>query len=399
MLLPCAAAILLVASLQTPVPDRGQAEALARSGQTAEALALFERIVAANPADADARQWIARLAMRLGDLGRAEREYRVVLRDHPQDVDALMGLGMVLTRRGAPEAALQLLKAAERRSGDYGDLFAALARAYRRAGDDGAAVAYFTKARALPGNDPDVDLGYDAAQRVFGHWIAFDGVYQTGASELVSGTLDADLRVAPLLHIQGSVRVQDSTDYTDTIGGAGLLWRMQPRTTLSLRGLGGPDNIALATRDLSAELMHYSGAYEIGASLRGIRFADAQVVASSALVAWNANDAWRLATRYTFSRSTFDETGEASGDHSAMVNQVWQAWRRVAVSGTYAYGIEAFEDLTADRLGSLGTNTVAFGLRFDLRSLTRITASVEHQWRSNHTTVMRYGISLVQLVP
>ena len=147
MLLPCAAALLLVAGLQSPVPDRGQAEALARSGQTAEALALFERIVAANRFDADARQWVARLALRLGDVDRAAAE------------------------------------------------------------------------------------------------------------------------------------------------------------------------------------------------------------------------------------------------------------RRVAVSGTYAYGSEAFEDLTADRLGSLGTNTVALGLRLDLRSLTRITTTVEHQWRSNHTTVSRFGISLVQVMP
>jgi hypothetical protein len=47
---PLAAAIVLTAILQVSDGDRGRAEELARAGRTAEALELFTRIVAADPA-------------------------------------------------------------------------------------------------------------------------------------------------------------------------------------------------------------------------------------------------------------------------------------------------------------------------------------------------------------
>jgi hypothetical protein len=71
-------------------------------------------------------------------------------------------------------------------------------------------------------------------------------------------------------------------------------------------------------------------------------------------------------------------------------------WRRVAVNAAYAYGIESFEDLTADRLGALGATTADAGLRVSLPSLTVVNAVWEHQWRSNGTGVDRVLIGMVQ---
>jgi hypothetical protein len=76
-----------------------------------------------------------------------------------------------------------------------------------------------------------------------------------------------------------------------------------------------------------------------------------------------------------------------------------QQWRRVALVGAYAYGIESFEDLTADRVGALGTTTLASGVRIDLKSLTRIATTWEHQWRSNHTSIDRFTVSVIQSIP
>jgi hypothetical protein len=171
------------------------------------------------------------------------------------------------------------------------------------------------------------------------------------------------------------------------------------RTTVSLQGLAGPDNVAIAQRDLSAEVLHYAGAFEIGGSARDLRFEGAKAAAGSLLTAWNPNDFWRLAGRYTYSRSSFDATSESAGDHSGMIATTWQGWRRVALLATYAYGIESFEDLTVNRLGSLGANTLAAGLRIDVPSLTRISLTWEHQRRSNDTTIDRFTVGVVQVIP
>jgi hypothetical protein len=82
-----------------------------------------------------------------------------------------------------------------------------------------------------------------------------------------------------------------------------------------------------------------------------------------------------------------------------MLRETWQGWRRAAVQATYAYGIESFEDLTADRINSLGATTLTGGLRIDVPSLTRITAAWEHQWRSNDTRIDRFTVSIVQAIP
>ena len=113
---------------------------MARSGRTVEALAIFERIVAGNPADIEARLWIGRLQLLMGRTEEAEAGFRAVLLDHPSDVDARIGFGVALTRRDAWSEALEVLHDAERDAGNNADLFAALARAYRRAGDDRRAL-------------------------------------------------------------------------------------------------------------------------------------------------------------------------------------------------------------------------------------------------------------------
>jgi hypothetical protein len=68
----------------------------------------------------------------------------------------------------------------------------------------------------------------------------------------------------------------------------------------------------------------------------------------------------------------------------------------VEVNAAYAYGIESFEDLTIDRLAFLGATTVAAGLRIRMPSLTSVSATWEHQWRSNETRIDRFTVSLVQ---
>jgi tetratricopeptide (TPR) repeat protein len=396
-----AAALMLTVGPQSLPPDRSHAEDLARAGRTREAMELFVQIVAIDPGDVEARLWVARLALRLGRTADADAWFRSVLREHPADVDARIGLGMVLTRMGAWQDALAILSEAERDAGDNADLMAALARAYRRGGDDRRALEYFTRARTMSPDDPDVISGFEAVARTYGHWVAFEGIGQGGApgASVRSGTLTADVRVAPRLHLEATGRIQNGPDYSDTVAGAGFVWRAWRATTVAVHVLGGSDNVALPRTDIFGDVVHYAGAFEIGGSLRRLSFVGANVGAVSPVLAWNPGDRWRTDGRYTYSRSSFDASPESSGDHSVLLRQTWQGWRRAAVQAAYAYGIESFEDLTADRLGSLGTTTVSAGLRIDIPSLTRITTTWEHQWRSNDTRIDRVTVSVVQWIP
>ena len=396
---PFAAAIVLIAGLQTPAGDRTRAEDLARAGRTVDAIELFEQIVASNPADVDARLWVARLQLRLGRTAEAEAGFRAVLREHPANVDAGVGLALVLTRTGAWADALTLLHRIEPAAGENADVFAALARAYRRAGDDHRALEYFERAKALAPNDPDVVLGFEGVARTYGHWIAVEGFGQTGAgADVGSGTVTFDVRAAPRLHLEASARTEQGPGYSDATAGGGMFWRATRTTTVALHVIGGPDNVALPARDVSADVLHYAGAFELGAIVRHLTFSGSDLTAVSPVFAWD-HDRWRVDTRYTYSRSAFDATGESRGDHSVLLRGTWRQWRRVALQGAYAYGIESFEDLTADRIGALGTTTLASGIRSDLKSLTRIATTWEHQWRANHTAIDRFSVSLIQAIP
>ena len=400
-MLPLVLAILLTAGAQAPAVDRSHAEDLARSGRTAEAIDLFERIVKSNPADLEAQLWLARLFLRAGRTAEAEAAFRAVSLAHPADVDARIGLAMALTRRGAWEDALAILREVEPAAGENADAYGALARAYRRGGDDQHALEYFRRARALSPDDPDLVMGYEAVARTHGHWISFEALGQDGGpgTRVTSGAIVANARVWRQLHLEAAGRVQQGPDYSDAIGGGGFTWRLARPTTVAFHALGGSSNIALARTDVSVDVIHYAGPFEIGGSVRRLTFAGANVRAASPVFAWTPVDAWRVDGRYTYSRAAFDETGESVGDHSVMLRTTWQGWRRIAALGTYAYGIESFEDLTADRIGSLGATTVAGGVRIDLPSLTRITTTWEHQWRSNSTTIDRLTVSVIQAIP
>jgi YaiO family outer membrane protein len=399
MLASVTAALLLMAAAQAP-SDRARAEQLARDGHAADALAVFTRILEGNPSDAEVRLWIARLDLRLGRVDKAEAGFRAVLASHPGDLDARIGLAAALTRRGAWRESLTLLQDAERGAGENGDLFAALARAYRHAGDDPRALEYFQRAHALSPKDPDITDGLEGVIQTYGHTLTIGGFSErpTIGSTAESGAVAFRLRVTPQLFLQGSARVEKEAGVADALFGGGATWRAGRRTLVGFLAKGGPDNTALPSRDVSGQVLHYEGAFELGASLRTLSFTDAEIISLSPVFSWDGGR-WRLSSRYSYSRSRFDATGEVSGDHSVALSDTWRGWRRVWITTGYAYGIEAFEQLTADQLGSLAMTTVSSGIRISTSTLTIVNAAYEHQWRSNDSRVNRFTLSFVQAFP
>jgi cytochrome c-type biogenesis protein CcmH/NrfG len=396
MVIPLATALVLSMTCQSPPTDRALAEQLARSGRTVEALAIFERIVAENPTDLEVRLWIARLQLRMGRPEEAEAGFRAVLLEHPSDVDARIGIGAALTRRDAWREALTVLHDAERDAGNNADLFAALARAYRRAGDDRRALDYYRRALAVAPGDPDVVEGYEAAVRAYGSSIVVEGFGEGGVSDARSVSLVASVRVLPRLEIEGRARVQNRNGSSDTLVGGGGIWRINRSTLLEARGEGGVGNTSLPNAGVMAEVRHYRGAIEIGGNVRHLSFSDVGVTAASPILAWDTGERWRLAARYTYSWSSFVATGESSGDHSVLLRETFRGWRRVDMTATYAYGIESFEDLTADRIGNLGANTIAATVRIRTPSLTSVATTWEHQWRFDDTRLDRLTVLVMQ---
>jgi len=414
MLASFVTAFVLMAGPQSDGDVRTRAEQLARAGRTVEAIELFKQVVAKNPNDTEARLWVARLDLRIGNVDDAEATCRAVLREHPADVDAKIGLANALMRKGTSAEALTILLAAEHDAGENADYFAALARAYRRTGDDRRALEYFSRATALSPDDPDVALGYEALVLAYGHTIAIDGFLErdSNGSNTASGSFAASVRATPRLHVEGSLHLERRSDSSDALGGGGILLRLGRASTLDVRALGGSGNRVLATSDIFASFINYAGAFELGGGVRRVRFEGVDVLSFSPAFAWDVGE-WRLDTRYSYSRLQFEThnhhyhdarlgaaaTDDSTGDHSVFLRETWRRWRRASLNVAYAYGIESFEDLTVDRIGSLGATTLAVGARFNLPSLTTFNANWDHQWRSNSTSINRFTFGIVQSFP
>ena len=391
-----AAMLMLCMTCQSPSTDRILAEQLARSGRTVEALAMFERIVAEHPTDTGVRLWIALLYLRTGRTAEAEAGFRAVVVEQPAHVDARIGLASALIRSDAWREALEILLDTEPIAGENADLFVTLARAYRRAGDDRRALEYYRRALALAPANPDVVDAYEATLRAYGSSLMVEGFADGAASDARSLSLTASIRVLLRLEMEGRVRTQQRDGSSDTLIGGGAIWRLNRSTILELHGVGGGGNTSLANSDMMAEVRHYRGAAEIAANVRHLSFTDVDVTGVSPVLAWYTGDRWRFAARYTYTQSSFRLSGESVGDHSFLLRETLRAWRRVDTTLTYAYGIESFEDLTADRVTNLGANTVAATVQFRLPSLTSVATTWERQWRSDDSRLDRLTVVISQ---
>lgn len=323
-----------------------------------------------------------------------------MIHEHPADVDAHIGLGGVLLRRGAWREALTELTEIEPAAGENADLFAVLGRAYHRAGDDRRALEYYTRATTLSPNDRDVRHAYEDIVEVHSSSIAFEGFgeHVGPSTNAVSGTLTGRIRVRPRLTIDGAARVQQRAGNTDDTFGGGVEFKASRADVVHVYGVGAPGNVSLPLADVGGDVTHYTGPFEVGAGLRGLWFKGVDVLALSPLLAWD-RDRWRTDARYTYSRSSFQQTSQTSGDSSVLVRETWRPRFRVNVNVAYAYGIESFEDLTADRLGALGASTLAAGLRIRTPQMTQLFVTWEHQWRSNDTKMDRVTLAVVRSLP
>jgi YaiO family outer membrane protein len=382
-----------------PTVSYEDAERLARAGRHAEAHAAFEALAAANAEDFDSRLWIARLLVWQGRRAEAMDVYRDVIARAPRYVDARVGLAGVLLALGRVDDAWDTIEDAEALAPGSGDVLAVKGRALRRLGRPSEALAAFDAAHALSPDDTDLSIVRERTRRLVAHRAHASVAREASADGIPEATIvdaDVDVHLDDTLRVFGRLQWQDRAGADDTRAGGGLEWRAATRLLTRGAILVSPGSPRVARADLFGEVEVAVDRTQPAIGLRYLDFAGARVWIVAPSIAVDVTDNVALGLRYYYSRSRFLPSQQAAGNHSAAVTGRWQAARRVSLSAAYARGNESFDILSVDRLGRFRADTIAGGVRLDLKSLLTLGVGVEHQWRTGDRRLTRVTVDVVQ---
>ena len=381
-----------------PAMSYEAAEALARAGRHAEALAAFQALAAKNPDDFDSRVWLGRLLGWAGRRDEALEVYRDVIARSPRYVDARVGLAGVLLALGRVDEAWAAIEDAEALAPGNGDVLAVKGRALRRLGRPAEALTAFDAAYALTPGDTDLEIARERTRRQVAHRAHVSVAQEASADVAEASIVDADMdfRISPGLRAFGRLQWQQRDGLDDTRGGGGVEWQAAKRALVRGAVLLSPGSPRVAQTDLFGEVETAAGRAQPSLGVRFLDFADARVWVVGPAISVDVSDDVALALRYYYSHSEFRSTGLTDGTHSGALMCRWQAARRLLLSAAYARGYESFDILSADRLGRFRADTIAGGTRIDLRSLTSLAVGVEHQWRDNDQQLTRVTFDVVQ---
>jgi tetratricopeptide (TPR) repeat protein len=133
----------------TAVDPYQQGLELADSGRHADAIAAFERALAARPNDARVLFALGRTADAIGHGGAAESFFRRVLDQEPDRLEALVNLANLLRKSARTSDIVALLKPALERDPGRAELWLTLGTALREAGDVTTAETFYREALRL----------------------------------------------------------------------------------------------------------------------------------------------------------------------------------------------------------------------------------------------------------
>ncbi|MGC4065951.1 MAG: tetratricopeptide repeat protein [Polyangiaceae bacterium] len=153
-------------------------------GHTERGLAFLDEAIALVPDHADFYNNRGNVHRQCGEFERAEADYRTVLRLRPTDAGALNNLGALLRTRGDLDGAVQHYRAALTLVPDHAEALRSLGSALSILGDYAEALAILRRALELCPTDTHVlryvaGLCYatgrlDEAKRLYGEWHARD---------------------------------------------------------------------------------------------------------------------------------------------------------------------------------------------------------------------------------
>jgi YaiO family outer membrane protein len=401
-----AAFLLLMSLLGAPqagasgqMPTHVDAAALAREGQYEAALVAFRRIAAVNPRDHEARVWIGRLHVLMGNAELAEPVYRSVLLEDASNFEATLGLGTTLVALGRTEDGIELLERAETMQPQHAELLDALGRAYRQTGRTTRALLYAERAVDISATDAN-RRALEQARLIHGHRVelaSFGERYNTTAPDTGSVDLRINVRVREQLRILGRAQHQRKFGFAEQRGGGAVEWQWLPRTRVFAQLLAGPrSNDVLPRVDVAGEVGHTEGSAEWIAGYRFFDFPSARVSVISPGVTWWPSERASLEARYFLSLTQFPARSSRQEGHSLTLRASRRVASRLWTLAGYTAGTSDFDTLSPDQTGDFRANAVSGGLRFDLPSLTSLVGTYEHQWRQNSIRMHRLNISLQQ---
>jgi tetratricopeptide (TPR) repeat protein len=387
-----AAFLLTLTALQTPSQDtRAEAERLAQTGAYAEALQRFQALAAANPGDTDARLWIGRMHLKLGQPARAIGVFEAITATHPQNVDALVGLGLALMDAGRWDAAGEALSRAEGLAADRPDVLAAQGRYHGANSRPTLGLAYYD--RAILASTDAATLREEAAwlRAARAHRVEafydFQG-YDPSSGSMHSGTVEVNARVNDALRIFGRGQLQDFDETSEGRGGGGIEWF--PHRSMRLRaGVLAGDTTLLPRTDLFAEAQFGGRGLRWLLTARFFDFDGVDLAIVGPGISVDLAPAVALTAQYFFSSTsyTFDDSSSNSGN--GLVGVDAKVNDRFTVSASYRRGIEGFDWLTADRVQGTDFNTYAFGASVAATPLVGVTGSYAYQDRPGDFTAHR----------
>jgi YaiO family outer membrane protein len=390
--------LLSLAGDQGPVAaiNRNEAEQLARSGRTGEALPQFEEIVRQQPHDVEARLWYARLLRRAGKSDTAEQEFRRALDQAPRHADALTGLASLLDMRGAHEEASALLDRAEQIAPGSVDVLTARAQHLRLAGRSSEAESYYNRAGVLRPEDADIRQSLEQIRRINRHRIEASLFTEGAAGTTRANAADVALDVRGTDRIRYHARFQAQTRFGqhEARAGGGIEWRARPDLTVRGSSLIGPGADIIARSDTSGALEHVRGRFESVLGIRYMAFQGARVWIFAPGGTFWMNDRTAVSARYYGSATAFGERPSVA-NHSGTVRLRLNVSPRVWLDTGYSRGVESFEQLSADRLGQFRADTVSGGVLYHLPGLQSLWTTLEYQRRSDDRTMVRLSAGVV----
>jgi hypothetical protein len=379
------------------LPSLEAAAQLEAAGRYQEALAAYQRVAAARPADHAARLSTARMHERLGYHARAEAVFRSVMLEDASNVPAMLGVARSVIAQLRPEDAIPVLERAEQVAPENADVLTLLGRAHADAAHGLRADTYYQRAAAAS-ESRHLRMLLERTRRAERTSLELRTFAEDAdaAPKSRHTELTLDYRASDRLRVRARGQVQKKFSKNDGRVGVGLHWRATPTATIMTQALVGPDNVIMPTGDYMGGVAYsYRTTTWLG-SVRYFDFQGLQMTTLSPSFSWTLEDRLSFGAGYALSLSEGATLAGTVKNHSTHVRGGYQFVPRVTLTLGYARGVEDFEHLSLDRTGDFRANTLSTGVRVDLPSLTSVLAGYERQWRADDTEMQRMTVSLAQ---
>jgi tetratricopeptide (TPR) repeat protein len=393
--------LMLATSLALALPQaqdaRAEAERLAKSGNHAEALKRFQAIAAANPSDTEARLWIGRLHLEMGEPGRAAAVFDSIVATESQNVEALIGLGRALTAVGRTREASDALSRAEKLAADRVDVLVAQGQLHAAEGRTTLALAYFERAAVLEPTNETIRQAAAAvrAERAHRFETGYDFQhFDTARDDTHTGTFELNMRVNDAFRVFVEGQTHRAFEEFDNRVGGGIEWMPAANVWIETGALFGSENLELPDLDVFGSIVRQGKRAHIGFDLRYADFDGTDFWIGGPTLAIDLTDRATTYFEYHRGRAQF-EPGDSRTNDSVTIGFKSLVGQRGSALVEYRHGVDRLDWLTVDRLSAPDANTFSFGAGFDATPSVTIKGRYDFQSRPEDETVQRASARLI----